>query len=286
MGDGIKTTKEKHKDIIITRTKIISNEAAINMNASIGDYSDISFYNAGMEDDYTISKILARELGYIVNISDEDSVLAVGLGNSKILTDSLGPVTIDKLETTRMFNSLFSDELKNIIQFCAISPGVIGKTGVGVQEMVEMFSEKLKPNLIIIIDALGIHNVDQIGHTIMIGNTGLKQNNLVPLNLTEDTLGIPVVLIGVPFITDTATIANDVIEAILPSLIVKNDNAIRLSHLIDYAERFDMIKEALFKQNIKNSKFTIEDIADNIERCSEIIAQGINMWLGIRTYSD
>ena len=218
MQTAVKITKNRYENILVTRRKIVSSETTNDLNIVLGDYSEISFHNAHNTDYASISKILAQEIKNVTHISLNDTVLVVGMGNAKILTDSLGPVTIEKIEATRGLSVLYPNDFKDRVKVCAISPGVIGKSGVSVQETIEMFSEKLNPELIIVIDALDVHSIEQIGHTIKIGNAGFRSNSRIRLDLTKEALRRPVITIGIPLVTDASTIANDIIEVLLPSV--------------------------------------------------------------------
>jgi|GEM_PF-4865572 len=282
MNGGIHVTKDSFHGVIITRTTIMPNQETC---LSGEDYCDISFCNVKPEDSRYISAALAAELGHIAKLSPGDTVLALGLGNPDFAADSLGPATVEKLNATRALSKLFPENSADITKVCAVNLDVIGKTGIGVQEMVEMLVNKLNPDLIVVIDAMDVHGLSHIGRTIRISNAGLRQERRVPLNLTAEALGVPVVAIGIPFVTDAATIANDVLQVLLASLCSGSDDERLLFYLTDYDKRMSLIKSVISRSHLKNTVFAPENIGAAVKLCSEIIAQGINAWAGAKTAS-
>lgn len=146
-----------------------------------------------------------------------DSVLTVALGNRDIISDSIGPFTANRLIATRHLNQEFKEnlglsELKNI---SVVTPDVLGKTGIEVFEMIKGILNDVKPSLVVAIDALATSSINRLFRTVQITNTGITPGSGVKNNrqeLSEKTLGIPVISIGVPTVLTAESLAYELTE--------------------------------------------------------------------------
>ena len=143
------------------------------------------------------------------------SCLVVGLGNVKSTPDSLGPKVIDNILVTRY---LFTEGISvdsGFSNVSAISPGVSGSTGIESLDIILGIIEKIKPDFLIVIDALASSSIDRINKTIQMTDTGIHPGSGVGNKRSEisfDTVGIPVIAIGIPTVIDGVTIVNDTIN--------------------------------------------------------------------------
>ncbi|MEG0372235.1 MAG: GPR endopeptidase, partial [Clostridium sp.] len=168
-----------------------------------------------------------------------------------------------------------------------LAPGVLGITGIETAEIVKGLTEKTKPDIVIVIDALAAKNVERVARTIQIGTTGISPGAGVGnkrMELSEKTLGVPVIAIGVPTVVDAPTMANDTIDAMIDSLIQETkDNPetkgfYNMLKELDKEEKYGMIKGVLNSYS-NNLMVTPKDIDSLIEDLSKIIANGINITL-------
>lgn len=211
--------------------------------------------------------------------------MIVGLGNIHITPDALGPKVASYVNVTRHLLR-YAKELitEPVNEISAISPGVLGTTGIETEEIIHAVVENVKPDVIIAIDSLASMSVSRVGKTIQLSDTGITPGQGVGNTregLNEKTLGRKVVAIGVPTVTDMATITNDAIDKVLDSVDdeIKNykNNATKESNEvleIMYSEnRYNKIANIL---ETENYIVTPKEIDAIIGKISEIIASGIN----------
>ena len=286
--DGIIVNNDSYGDINITNVKVKSDEAAEKIGKPIGTYITIDFpiftsYDGEFMDD--LSKVVSESLKEVINIDETKTALVVGLGNWNVTADSLGPKVSEKIMVTRHLKQIMPEVLdEGVVPVCAISPGVLGVTGIETAEMVKSISQKIKPDIVICIDALGSRSLERVNRTIQICDTGISPgagvyNNRMKIN--EENLGIKVVAIGVPTVVDASTIANDAIDLVLDDLISRVDTGkpfFEMLQSIDKSEKSMIIREVL-NPYIGDLIVTPKDVDDTIENLSKIISNGINIAL-------
>ncbi len=210
----------------------------------------------------------------------KNNVLIVGLGNRNITPDALGPKVTDGIVVTRHLKEqkIITDE---VVSVSAISPGVLGVTGIETGEIINSVVEKTKPDIIIAIDALAARSIDRVTTTIQIGDTGIIPGSGIGNSrnaVTKDVLGVPVIAIGVPTVVDAATVANDSIDMLTNE--VKNElgeNSALYGALkkLDDQNRHTLIKQILVP-HVGNLIVTPTEIDSVIDDVSDIISQSIN----------
>lgn len=213
-----------------------------------------------------------------------------GLGNIAVTPDSLGPKVTTYLDITRHVIKYAKEYVKDgTREVSAISPGVLGTTGIETAEIVRSVVEDLKPDLIIAIDSLASMSVHRVGKSVQLSNTGITPGAGVRNKrdgLNEETLKVPVIAIGVPLVVDMATITNEAIDKLITNVKEEvtnysNDNldknkATEIFSHFEKDERYHMIANTL---NTENYMVTPKEIDDYVAKISEIIASGINVAL-------
>jgi spore protease len=169
-----------------------------------------------------VQKIFAQEFAHFLEgtgIKKTDSCLVVGLGNWNVTPDALGPMVCENLLVTR---HLFELQPENVADgyrpVSALSPGVMGLTGIETSDIIFGVVEKTKPDFVIAIDALASRSIERVNSTIQISDTGIHPGSGVGnkrKELSKDTLGVPVIAIGVPTVVDAVSITSDTIDFIL-----------------------------------------------------------------------
>ncbi len=193
----------------------------------------------------------AKELSPFI---PEGNVLVSGLGNSDITPDALGPKTASKILATRHLKKELRDEDEFLVGLRSVSVmagGVLGQTGIETAELIKAISDKVKPDCIIAVDALACSDINRLGKTIQFSDSGISPGSGVQnkrKELSYETLGIPVIAIGVPTVVDMHTIAGSYTDMEIPD-------------------------------KLPNMMVTPRDIDKLIERSSSMIATGINMAL-------
>ena len=142
------------------------------------------------------------------------SVLTVGLGNRDITADALGPKTVDGLLVTRHIKEYKPDIFEKIGQreMSALCPGVVGQTGIETFELIEGAVKRVCPDLVIVIDALAARSVDRLATTVQISDTGIAPGSGIGnkrRRIDRESLGVPVLAVGVPTVVDSATLVYD-----------------------------------------------------------------------------
>lgn len=284
--DGILTENEEKENIKISRVKILNEQGEKALAKPKGDYVTLDVKNIKTVDEEGIQKIaevLGDELREIIkkHISDTEDILVVGLGNLYVTPDALGPKVVPNIEVTRHILQYIPSAMpKDTRPVSAVSPGVLGVTGIETMEILKGIVDNIKPKMLIVIDALATRSIERISSSIQLADTGIVPGAGVGNTRKEisiKTLGIPVLALGIPTVVDLASITNDCIDLFIESLQQKamsNDYLNKLKEKDNYEE----IKEALIPKEY-NMIVTPKEIDKLIENMSKIVAKGINMSL-------
>lgn len=287
--DGIKVETEKENKLITTTVDILNDNGEKVIGKPIGKYItmellELEYLND--EEKHQIIRKLAEQIKILIG-DNIKSVMVVGLGNQAVTPDSLGPKVVSYINVTRHIiryaNELIQSGTKEI---SSLSPGVMGTTGIETEEIVESVINNVKPDLLIAIDSLASMSVSRVGRTIQLGNTGITPGagiNNKRQALNKDSLGIPVIAIGVPLVVDMATITNEAIDKLVnmvkdesinyTNMKLQNDEIEKLFMLFDNEGRYNMIINAL---QTENYIVTPKEIDQIVFKISEIIASSIN----------
>lgn len=212
---GVKQSRHKKGALSVTIIDVENDVGAQSVGKPMGRYITIEtkgFQTVSpcfAEDVVTVSELLSGMFPKRMN-----SVLIIGLGNSSITPDALGPQVVRYTLATRHISESLAKEigLSGLRPVCALAPGVLGQTGIETAEIVRAICDQISPDLVIVIDALASKSVDRLGNTIQIANTGISPGSGVMNHrreLSQQTLGVPVLSIGVPTVVDLHSIAED-----------------------------------------------------------------------------
>ncbi|MFD1335416.1 GPR endopeptidase [Oceanobacillus iheyensis] len=168
------------------------------------------------------AQVLAKELEDLMrknNVTKESTCLVVGLGNWNVTPDALGPMTVEKvLVTSHLFRLQYETVAQGYRDVAAVTPGVMGVTGIETSDIIFGIVEKYKPDLVIAVDALASRSINRVNETIQLSDTGIHPGSGVGnkrKEISKKTLGIPVIAIGVPTVVDAVTITSDTIDYVL-----------------------------------------------------------------------
>ena len=285
--DGIESGREEiNENIKVERVKIINENGEKAIGKPIGNYITIDIKKLKIAQEEEIQKAaetLSKELKKIIDshINKQGEILVVGLGNVYVTPDSLGPKVIKKIEVTRhIINYLPQYVEEGTRMVSAISPGVLGTTGIETVEILKGIVDNINPKLVIVIDALASRSIERISITVQLSDTGIVPGAGVGntrSEISQKTLGIPVVAIGIPTVVETAVLVNDCLDLFIQKL---QDEAKSNDYLNNLKEEdnYQEIKEALLP-NDYNLIVTPKEIDDLIENMTEILATGINQSL-------
>lgn len=284
--DGVIVDEETEEDIKITTVTIETDEAGQELGKPAGNYITIDFpefthYDGESMD--KVSKVVGNVLGRLVDVPEDKTALVVGLGNWKVTPDALGPKVTEKIMVTRHLKEVMPDAIDDSVRpVCCIAPGVLGITGMETGEIIKSIVDRIKPDFVICIDALGSRKLERVNRTIQISDTGISPGAGVGnhrMKINEETVGVKVIAVGVPTVVDAATIANDTMDLLLDGLIGKAETGKEFYNMlksVDRVEKNALIKEVL-NPFIGDLMVTPKDVDAVIESLSKIISNGINM---------
>lgn len=216
-----------------------------------------------------IADTLASHLLELAPKHMESGVLVVGLGNREITPDALGPLVVGQLPATRHlhrgFPELFLAEEPNGVPLAAIAPGVMGQSGMEAVEVVKGIVNVIKPDVVIIIDALAARNTERLNRTVQMTDTGISPGAGVGnfrSEISKNVLDVPVIALGVPTVIDATTIVSDRMERVL------QQNGLTESEIQKFLSMLPEEKDHFF--------VTPKDVDEAVRRIGDVIVQGID----------
>lgn len=248
-----KRVSKKYKNMNMTIIDILNDNNMFNKEK--GKYISIDFEN--LYDEIIrkkVSDLLVESLHNLYKIKKNDKVLIVGLGNQKIIADSLGPNVADKIVVTNHLFKLYPEGVdKGMKKVCVFTPKVMGQTGLESADLVYSICELFKPNIVIVVDALASSSINRINKVIQLSDTGISPGSGVGNHrkeINEKSLNVKVVAIGVATVVEASQIIKEL------------DKKITLPENQNY-----------------NLILTPKEIDEDIEHLSTIIATSINEYI-------
>lgn len=210
--DGISEENFEDTGMKISRITVENEKGADAIGKPVGVYTTIDLPKLADYDEAARSQIIAKELDSL--LPNDGTVLVAGLGNSQITPDALGPNTASKILATRHLSrqNVKITGLEGLRSVAVIAPGVLGQTGMETSEILRSICSEINPSAVIIIDAMASRHTQRIGSSIQICNTGISPGAGVGNNrpkLNRDSLGVPVIAMGIPTVVDASTLAAD-----------------------------------------------------------------------------
>lgn len=273
-GVSVEEHYEEEVDLRITKVTIDTKNAEKMLGKPMGVYVTMEAPAMVEPDDdchREISEALAEELLKMMpQEQEEQSVLVVGLGNREVTADALGPQVVDNLLITRHVVKNYGKAAYNCTRMnlvSSIEPGVMAKTGMETAEIISGVVKETGPDVLIVVDALAARSTRRLNRTIQITNTGIQPGSGVGNHrnaLTQETLGVPVIAIGIPTVVDAATIVGDALEKLMSG--EKEFDAVKYmgQHRMAFAE-------------LNNMYMTGKDIDSVVKRVSYTVSEGINI---------
>lgn len=282
--DGVESTEEDiNENIKVSRVKIANENGEKALGKAIGNYVTIDVKKlkiAGEEEIQKTSEVLSSELQKMIDLhtDKQGEILIVGLGNIYVTPDALGPKVINEIDVTRHVIKYLPQYVEEGTRpVSAISPGVLGTTGIETVEILKGIVDNVKPKLLIVIDALASRSIDRISSTIQISDTGIVPGAGVGntrQEISQKSLGIPVIAVGIPTVVELATLVSDGIDIFIDRLQEKAESNEYLNKL-QQNDKYEEVKEAL-NVGEYNMIVTPKEIDDLIENMKDIVARGIN----------
>ncbi|MCR3921198.1 MAG: GPR endopeptidase [Firmicutes bacterium] len=282
---GVMMETETIGEMRVTRVNITSEDAERRMGKKQGKY--ITLEAPGLRQKNTelqdiVSRQFTKELLSMIELEADTTILVVGLGNWNVTPDALGPRVIKDLLVTRHILHLQPETLgEGFRAVSAIAPGVLGITGVETGEIIQGLVEKVKPDLLIAVDALAARSLSRLHTTVQIADTGITPGSGVGnkrLGISQETIGIPVIAVGVPTVVDAVTIADDLTTHLLEAIMEEagpDSPVYKVVQSIAEGDRRSVMSEILEPYGGR-LMVTPKDIDTLIEDVARLLAGGIN----------
>lgn len=208
--EGVETKEYKRNNLFITKTQI-DEVAGEKIGKSAGNYVTVFSKDlfAGVNTS-EYAQILTELLKDF--LPQKGLVLIVGLGNREITPDALGPLVAGKILATRHLNEEMPDILPDLRAVASLTTGVLAQTGIETAEIIKAVCEKIKPSVVVAIDALAARDVERLLTTIQFSNTGIQPGAGVMnkrAEISSRTLNVPVIALGVPTVVDAYKMSSE-----------------------------------------------------------------------------
>jgi len=218
-GEGLPGVEQEEKEpegFPLTTVRITGEEGARALGKPVGTYHTLDLTAVSRREEGAFPRAVRALAGLLAPLlPEEGEVLVVGLGNRAITPDAVGPKAADNTLVTRHLRQLAPEHFGSFRSVAALAAGVLGSTGIESGEIVRAVAEKTAPRAIIAIDALCARRVERLCATVQLSDTGIAPGSGVGNHrfaLNEETLGVPVIALGVPTVVEAATLAADLLE--------------------------------------------------------------------------
>lgn len=279
-GVEVSTKTYEGEDITETVIRVVTKQGALKLGKPEGTYitiesrklecMDISYHEPMM-------KILKAHLEHYLR--GHFHVLIVGLGNRMVTPDALGPMVVDNLCITR--HLIKENMLAAKFMYSAISPGVMAQTGMETGELLKGMLKEIKPDILVAVDALAARNADRLNKTIQLSDTGISPGSGVGNHraaITKETMGIPVIGIGVPTVISVPSIVDAAMDSMVASLGRTGMN--QVLNELSASERYALASEML-TPTLAEMFVTPKNVDDAVKRISYTISEAFNQMLGL-----
>lgn len=290
-GVSLREWHDKGSCVKLTEVKILDKRGAKSMGKPMGTYLTLEAEELIKKDEgyhEEVSKKLGQELRKLLQSMGKgkegpQKILTVGLGNPGVTPDSLGPQVLNHLQVTRQWNQEYGEDFcarNHLPELSGIIPGVMAQTGMETAEILKGIIRETKPDVLLVIDALAARSIKRLGTTIQLTDTGIHPGSGVGnhrKSLTKESLGVPVLAIGVPTVVSAAAIVHDTIHAMI-SVLNKNDSTKGMGAFVEEMEpeeQYRLIRE-LLEPEFGPMYVTPPDIDETIGRLSFTISEGIH----------
>lgn len=216
--EGVEMEQKKEGKAIVTRVRVNTEQGARVIGKPIGTYITIEQSGLSQEKGTALSRCIGAQLAQLLGEARQGGALVVGLGNRELTPDSLGPrVTQQVLVTRHLFTQLPELVDGRVQPVSVLAPGVMGSTGMETGEVVQAVVQRVKPGCVVVVDALAARSTGRILNTVQLTDAGVAPGSGVGNHrdaLTKESLGVPVVAVGVPMVVHASTILRDALEHI------------------------------------------------------------------------
>jgi spore protease len=269
---GVEVDERRDGPISLTVVRICSEDGAAAMSRPCGTYVTLACGQIANPEP-ALAEALAAHLAKAMRpmLPPEGDVLVVGLGNRRVTPDALGPRVTDAVLVTRHLRDAVPDSLRGRLRpVSAVAPGVLGSTGMETAEMIRGVVSQTKPVAVVAVDALAARESERICCTVQVTDTGINPGSGVGNHrrgITRETLGVPVIAVGVPMVVYAATIARDALTLLVHDLQLEDG---------EHEQALDALTERVVSQRLGDLVVTPREVDAMVERMAFILARGIN----------
>ena len=259
---GVEAEEYKKGSFKVSTVRILNGQGERELGKPVGNYITIELDGLIRREENAFNdavQLLAEQLRSVLELSKDSTVLVAGLGNISITPDAVGPESVNCVMVTRHLKERLPEHFGEFREVSAVQTGVLATTGMESAELIKAIAQRLKPDKVIAIDALASRKMKRLCRTLQIADTGIVPGSGVGNSraaLNYDTLGIPVIAIGVPTVVDAFTLANDIM----------GDNGVT-----------DISRDRINKD--RDMIVTPRDIDKRVTDVSKLIGYGINVAL-------
>ncbi|MBO5089034.1 MAG: GPR endopeptidase [Lachnospiraceae bacterium] len=274
-GVHVMTKNNGDTDIKEVRIVVENEEGAMCLGKPVGTYITLESEHLRQFDEgfhKPMMEVLAKNLKQF--IGNKKKIMVAGLGNREVTPDALGPYVIDNLYVTR--HLLAEGIISQSVEVSAIAPGVMAQTGMETVMILKALAREIKPELIIVIDALAARNSDRLNKTIQLADTGITPGSGVGNHrnaINQESVGVPVLAIGVPTVISVPTIVNDAMDVMVHA--IGKQGAKNVLKKFSDEERYQLACE-MVTPYLENMFVTPKDIDEAVKRISYTISEAIN----------
>lgn len=274
-GVHVMTKNNGDTDIKEVRIVVETDEGALNLGKPVGTYITLESEQLRQQDEdfhKPMMEVLARHLRQFVG--NRKRIMVAGLGNREMTPDALGPLVIDHLYVTR--HLLHEGIISHSAEVSAIAPGVMAQTGMEAVTILKALIKEVKPEMLIVIDALAARESDRLNKTIQLADTGITPGSGVGNHrnaINEESVGIPVLAIGVPTVIAVPTIVNDAMDTLVEA--IGKQSAKTVLKRFNEEERYRLACE-MVSPYLESMFVTPKDIDEAVKRISYTISEAIN----------
>ncbi|MBQ1351570.1 MAG: GPR endopeptidase [Oscillospiraceae bacterium] len=261
--EGVKSWDALREGYPVTTVEILDENGAKTLEKPVGTYVTISLGGLRRREEDAFgraARVIAKELGQLLPSEAGGPVLVAGLGNQAITPDAIGPLVVSHILATRHLVKQMPEQFGAFRPVAAIAAGVLGTTGVESGEIIKGVAEKIKPSCILVADALTARTADRICSTVQITNSGITPGSGVGNSrreLNAQSMGVPVIAIGVPTVVEAGTLAADLVSR----------------------AGMELPNEGAFAKQTGGLLVTPKDIDAQAAELSKVIGYGINLAL-------
>lgn len=281
-GVSLREWQDQKNQLKVTEVKILDDQGAKAMGKEKGIYLTIEakgFEQRGEDFREVLAEEVAAQIQKLASgLKNPKRILVVGLGNLYVTPDSLGPRVLQNLSMTRHYGEEFLKEHK-MASISGIVPGVMAQTGMETAEILKGVVRETNPEMVIAIDALAARSVHRLGCTIQLSDTGIHPGSGVGNHrngLTRESLGVPVLAVGVPTVVGAAAIVQDTIGAMVKVLEQgsRTKGAGEYLGSLEPDEQYALIRE-LLEPEFGPMFVTPPDIEERVKQLGQVISSAI-----------